>query len=276
MPEKINHKYAQLITTYILVGIVPSAISAEQEKALHGSVSKKDNPASGRVQRQAPSTVYQKRINSKENMPSPRSNFNSLLERTDFQLPKTTQNEWKPQASTISGEDKLTSNRELKDAVQEKPTFTKNTPAPSSTSTTAPAATSPETPSSRKAQKQLIIIRLTYLALDEQNSFYGFKFAESLLQNHPDIEVIVLLDKEATRIANKEQNTHFIARNEKVAQKLSDVVRSFLQKGGLVVASKDWASSFGVTEANLLAGVRLYDNSDLGNLIVEANKILEY
>ena len=203
--------------------------------------------------------------------------FNSIMQHTDFQLPANTTPEWKSgfttltpmteQAKPLSGGARDEKNN---------PSFNaKASPAVPTTGSGGGITSHPH--DDRKApRKQLIVVRLTYYMIDEQNPFYAFRFAESLQQKHPDVEVVMLLEKEGTRCANKDLNTNFIMRNEKVAHKLSDLVTGFLQKGGRVVVSRDWANAFGVTEANMIQGVQLCDNDAIGDLVVDASKILEY
>lgn len=276
MKPLCGYTFRQLFLSVILFtsATFTSSMGQEQNKALQGNVTRN---SSTRVQRFSQSSQAKK--GAIQQSAQQQHSLNSFLERNDFQLPKSSGGSSIPQpALALPALDK---SQPFTGTLQDKsniPSFSSKTnlQAPPSTGDSSSSATNP-IHHQPKATKQVIVIRLTYYMLDEQNPFYAFRFAEQLQKKHQtNIDIVVLLEKEGTRCANKEQNTHMIVRNEKTAHKLSDLITSFIQNGGQVVASREWAKAFGVTEANLIQGVQLCDNDEVGDLIVNASKILEY
>lgn len=145
-------------------------------------------------------------------------------------------------------------------------------PATSHGSGEGAEATSP--PITMPPTKQVIIVRLIYHMLDEQNMYKACKMCLALRQTGCD--VVLMLDKEATRVANKNLHSQFIDRKETRARAPHDALESVLNNGVRVVASKDWANDFGVDESNSVSGVELLSTDQLAAEIVRSTKILEY
>lgn len=275
MQKNRIHKLLSFISVLLLsseaVQCLP-VIAKDDTKLLQGNVVK--HAASTRIQRtpqtqKLTSPVFKHQVPGRTTPDA----FNSFLQHTDFQLPtKTTQKPDVSSATPFAEKPNSLSGGAHEDSSN--PSFTTKAPLPSPLGSGGDTVSEPH--ESKAKHKQIIVIRLTYYMLDEQNPFYAFRFAEVLQQKHSDVEVVVLLEKEGVRCANKDLNTSFILRNEKQAHKLSDLVTAFMQQGGRVMVSRDWASSFGVSEANLIQGVQLSDSEAIGDLVIDATKILEY
>lgn len=124
--------------------------------------------------------------------------------------------------------------------------------------------------------KQLIIVRLVYHQLDQPNVFHAMKMINALKAADPSSDVVLMLDKEATTIANRHSSTQYIERGEPAAKSLAKELHSFITGGGRVVASKEWADDYGINDGNINAGVELMSTDEFAQLIVKASKILEY
>jgi predicted peroxiredoxin len=124
------------------------------------------------------------------------------------------------------------------------------------------------------ATNQLIIVRLTYHMLDEKNVFKASKMCLALRSTGCD--VMLMLDKEATRIASKHLATQYADRNENRTQLAREALEKILNAGCRVVAAQDWANDFGVDEGSAVSGVELMSTDELAAEIVHSSKILEY
>jgi hypothetical protein len=85
-----------------------------------------------------------------------------------------------------------------------------------------------------------------------------------------------MLDKEATRIANKHLATQYIQRNETRTRSTREVLSGLINDGVRVIVEQDWANDFGTNRESAVAGVEFMSTSELAAEIVRSSKILEY
>lgn len=121
---------------------------------------------------------------------------------------------------------------------------------------------------------QLIIVRLTYHMLDEQNVFNACKMCHSL--RSAGCDVILMLDKEATRIAARTLSTQVTMRKENRAQMVPPLIERLLSDGVRVVASSDWAEDYSINSGNAINGIEFLATDQMAAEIVKSSKILEY
>ena len=128
---------------------------------------------------------------------------------------------------------------------------------------------------SRASRTSSIIVRLVYHELDQKNAFNAIRFAQSMRTEH-GANVTILLEKEGARIANKHLITSYIFPHEQQARTVPGMLRAFIEAGGRVIVSKAAAEDHGLDGNSLIQGVEVVSDRELGEEIINCNKILEY
>jgi len=124
-------------------------------------------------------------------------------------------------------------------------------------------------------RRQTIIVRLTNHGVDEGNSSRALHFA-SLMLSHGNVTVILLLDKDAARLANRNILSYAAATGANRAHSTTELIEEFISAGGAVIASISWAHSYGIDASVCIQNVRLLSDKEVIEEILNCDKILDY
>lgn len=119
---------------------------------------------------------------------------------------------------------------------------------------------------------QKVVVHLSHFTDDLHRSFMALKIATLLQKTGADVHLF--LDIEGVRLADKRQSLDVTWGPSKTP--LSEYYEAFVTAGGKVVLCPHCAHAGGVDDKNLARGAAILTEEQLGKMLLEAEKVMDY
>lgn len=130
-----------------------------------------------------------------------------------------------------------------------------------------------EAPSSQNAAaKPKIVVHLSHFTDDLHRSFMALKLAT--LTQKSGAEVYLFLDIEGVRLADQRQSLDVTWGPSEIP--LRQHYEAFVNAGGTIALCPHCAHAAGVDEKNLIRGAKIFTEEQLGKMLLETEKIIDY
>lgn len=118
---------------------------------------------------------------------------------------------------------------------------------------------------------QHIVIHLSHAVDDLTSAAMALRIGITLRSK--GAQATLLLDREGARLADTRQTLDLSTRRGKV---LGAMYADFVQAGGTLLVCSHCAGAIGLTRESLRSGASIADDDEIAQLILDADKILDY